>query len=130
GGPVLDSGNAIQFSSDLALITRKKELWKEDDRTIGQKTFWNVTWSGIKAPGAEFITYNRFNEGVDHAMEQCELGIEMGLIGQSGAWFELEFLKDKLDDPEVVKFVEASGKSEDKAFKCQGKAAVYSLLKE
>src|SRR5690606_12859951 len=131
GGPKLDSGNSIQFASNLSLITRKKELWKDqDDKVIGQKTYWNVIWSGNSAPGDEFVTYNRYNEGVDEAMEQCELGREMGLIEQGGAWYTLSFIDKYMDDKEVQKIIKQIDKPIDKAFKFQGIDKVYEFLKE
>lgn len=118
---VVDSGNKIQYQSDISLMVKKKEDWIEDSKIVGQKSLWEVEWSATKAPGMEMTSCLRYDYGIDEEYEMCEIASEFGLIQQGGAWYTLEFLEDE------------EGKSitgAEKPIKLNGMAKVYQYFKE
>lgn len=88
-----DSGNKIQYQSDVKLRCRRNEDWLINDKLMGQKNEWSVEWSAIGPPGATINSYLQYNYGLDDTMEIVDLAIQLGLVAKAGAWFTVGDLK-------------------------------------
>lgn len=95
GSPFLeDGGSKIIYQSDLKLRGKGFELWKDGEEVIGQIIKWDVVFSPLGPPGATVESYLRFGTGIDHYQENCDIGIDLGLIDKKGAWITLTYLPD------------------------------------
>lgn len=85
-----DSGNKIQYQSDVKLRCRRNEDWLVGEKLIGQKNEWSVEWSAMGPPGATISSYLKYDHGLDDTMEIVDLAIQLGLVSKAGAWFTIE----------------------------------------
>ena len=80
-------GNALKFYSSVRLDIRRVGSVKEGDEVIGSETRVKVVKNKVAPPfrQAEFdILYGR---GIYRMGEVIELGVKLGLIEKSGAWY-------------------------------------------
>ena len=80
-------GNALKFYSSVRLDIRRIGSVKEGDEVIGSETRVKVVKNKVAPPfrQAEFdILYGR---GIYRMGEVIELGVKLGLIEKSGAWY-------------------------------------------
>jgi len=122
-------GNKIQFQSDVKLLCRGNEEWKDGaGNLIGQKVKWYVKWSALGAPGSTIVNYIRYGNGIDEVTELVEIGEQLALIDKAGAWFTLDFLLNS-SDKKVVSFIETLQEG-DKKLKFQGQLKVSKFIEE
>ena len=122
-----DSGNKIQFQSDVNLLSRKPKPWIEDGKVIGQENCWKTIWTALGGPpGTDITSYLRYNYGIDETKELVDIAEELGLIDKAGSWFTLAFMSETTE-----KFQRKRTDQEDltKAFKFQGKDKVLNFIK-
>lgn len=130
GSPYMeDSGRKIQYQSDVKLRCKTSQPITVKDKEVGRVTTWKVEWSALGAPGATIKTYIRYGIGVDELSEIIELALDFGLISKAGAWCDCVFLHHNTE-PEVLKYIEESGKEPEKAFKAQGAEGLYQMLEQ
>ena len=89
-----DGGVKIQFQADTKMEVTSIEPWLNDDDQIGQAVNWKVHYSCLGGNG-KCQSWIRYGQGIDSTQELVVLGIELGLIDKSGAWFALEFLDEE-----------------------------------
>lgn len=80
-------GRALKFYSSVRLDIRRITSIKEGDRVIGNRTRVRVVKNKLAPPfrKAEFdIIYGR---GISRNGELIDMGLQMGLVEKSGAWF-------------------------------------------
>lgn len=95
GSPYLeDSGNKIQYQSDVKLRGKSVEKWEDKETQIGQIISWNVEWAALGPPGQIIKNYFRYNNGIDETMELIEQAINFGMITKGGAWFTCDFMSE------------------------------------
>lgn len=83
-------GNALKFYSSVRLDIRRIGGIKDGDEFIGNRTRVKVVKNKMAPPfkQAEFdIVYGR---GVNRAGEMIDLGVELGLVQKSGAWYAMD----------------------------------------
>lgn len=90
-----DSGNKIQYQSDVKLRCKGTEKIEVGDKQVGQTVKWSVEWSALGPPGALIKNYIRYGIGIDECMELAEIGTDLGFITKGGAWYTMEFTEDK-----------------------------------
>ena len=80
-------GNALKFYSSMRLDIRKIENLKDNQEIIGGRVRVKIVKNKMAPPfrQAEFDIF--FNEGISHAGEVVDLGVEKGIIEKSGAWY-------------------------------------------
>ncbi len=80
-------GNALKFYASVRLDVRRIGAVKKGDEVIGNETRVKVVKNKVSPPfkTAEFTIM--YGEGVSHAGEVLDLGVNYDLVKKSGAWY-------------------------------------------
>lgn len=81
-------GNALKFYASVRLDIRRTGQIKDGEEIKGNRTKVKVVKNKIAAPfrTAEFDIM--YNEGISHTGDVVDLGVQYGIVGKSGAWFD------------------------------------------
>ncbi|MCJ1887740.1 recombinase RecA [Pseudomonas sp. QE6] len=99
-------GNALKFYSSVRLDIRRTGAVKEGDEVVGSETRVKVVKNKVAPPfrQAEFqIMYGR---GIYRTGEIIDLGVQLGLIEKSGAWYSYQGNKIGQGKANAAKFLE------------------------
>lgn len=99
-------GNALKFYSSVRLDIRRTGAVKEGDEVVGSETRVKVVKNKVAPPfrQAEFqIMYGR---GIYRTGEIIDLGVQLGLIEKSGAWYSYQGSKIGQGKANAAKFLE------------------------
>ncbi|TNF33923.1 MAG: recombinase RecA [Gammaproteobacteria bacterium] len=82
-------GNALKFYSSVRLDIRRIGSVKDGDEIIGNETRVKVVKNKVAPPfkQAEFVIM--YGKGTDRATEVIDLGVQLGLVSKSGAWYSV-----------------------------------------
>ncbi len=83
-------GNALKFYSSLRLDIRRIGTIKDGNEPVGNRVRVKVVKNKMAPPfkEAEFDIY--YGEGISKYTELLDLGVKMGLIEKSGAWYSYQ----------------------------------------
>ncbi len=83
-------GNALKFYSSLRLDIRRVGTIKQDGEPIGNRARVKVVKNKMAPPfkEAEFDIY--YGEGISRFTELLDLGVKMGVVEKSGAWYSFD----------------------------------------
>jgi len=109
-------GNALKFYASVRLDIRRQAQIKDGTESIGNRVKVKVVKNKVSPPfrHAEFDIM--FGEGISHAGEVLDLGVELDIIQKAGSWFS--YNGDKLgqgrdtvknvlrDNPELMEEIE------------------------
>jgi len=80
-------GNALKFYASVRLDIRRVGNVKEGDEIIGSETRVKVVKNKVAPPFKQAEFDILYNEGISRESEIISLGVQLGLVDKSGAWF-------------------------------------------
>lgn len=97
GNPeVTAGGRALKFYSSVRLDIRKTESLKQAGEIIGNHVRVKVVKNKIAPPFKETEFDIMFGKGIDKNGELVDMGVKVGIINKSGAWYSLISTKEKI----------------------------------
>jgi len=110
-------GNALKFYSSVRLDIRRTGTIKEGDEVVGSETRVKVVKNKVAPPFKQAEFQIHYGKGIYHMGEVIDLGVKLGVVEKSGAWYSYQ--GDKIgqgkanaakyleDNPEVAQAIEA-----------------------
>ncbi|MDQ6986596.1 MAG: recombinase RecA [Mariprofundaceae bacterium] len=80
-------GNALKFYATIRLDIRRIGAIKKGDEVIGNETRVKVVKNKVSPPFRQAHFSIMYGEGISHAGEVLDMGVEHGLVNKSGAWY-------------------------------------------
>ena len=88
GNPeVTTGGRALRFYASVRIDIRKQEAIKEGTTVIGNRTRARVVKNKVAPPFKEAEFDIMYGEGISRVGEIIDLGVKVGVLKRSGAWF-------------------------------------------
>ena len=110
-------GNALKFYASVRLDIRKGTAIKDGDEILGNQVRVKVIKNKVAPPFKKAEFDLMFNEGISHAGELLDLGVEKGIVSKSGSWFSYDgnklaqgrdgAKKVLMDNPDLAAEIEA-----------------------
>ncbi len=92
GGPqeTTPGGMALKFFATMRMEIKKVQSIKEGQETLGNRVKVKIVKNKLAPPfkEAEFDIY--FGEGISREAELIDLGLALGIVERSGAWYSFE----------------------------------------
>ncbi len=82
-------GNALKFYSSVRLDIRRIGAIKKGDEVLGNETRVKVVKNKMAPPFKKAEFSIMYGQGISHAGEVLDLGVEHGLVNKSGAWYAI-----------------------------------------
>ena len=80
-------GNALKFYASVRLDVRRIGAIKKGDEILGNDTRVKVVKNKVAPPFKQAQFSIMYGEGVSHAGEVLDMGVQYGLVNKSGAWY-------------------------------------------
>lgn len=109
-------GNALKFYSSVRLDIRRTGAIKQGDEVVGNETRVKVVKNKVAPPFKQADFQIMYGKGIYRMGEVLDLGVKLGLVSKSGAWYAYE--GDKIgqgkanaaqyleENPEIAKAIE------------------------
>ncbi len=109
-------GNALKFYASVRLDIRRTGAVKEGDEVVGSETHVKVVKNKVAPPFRQAEFQILYGKGIYRNGEIIDLGVQLGLLEKSGAWYSYQgskigqgkanSAKYLEDNPEVARTVE------------------------
>lgn len=86
-------GNALKFYASVRMDIRRISQIKSGDDVVGNRTRVKVVKNKIAPPFREAEFDIMYNVGISREGDVLDLGVEHGVVGKGGAWYEYEGAK-------------------------------------
>jgi recombination protein RecA len=80
-------GNALKFYASLRIDIRRIASIKDGENVIGNRTKVKIVKSKVAPPFKQIEFDILYNEGISKTGDLIDLGVNLGIIKKSGAWF-------------------------------------------
>jgi recombination protein RecA len=80
-------GNALKFYSSVRLDIRRIGAVKQGDEVVGNETRVKVVKNKVAPPFKQAEFQILYGSGINRLGEILDLGVQLGLIDKSGAWY-------------------------------------------
>ncbi|MCY3768231.1 MAG: recombinase RecA [Gammaproteobacteria bacterium] len=80
-------GNALKFYSSVRMDIRRIGAIKKGDEILGSRTRVKVVKNKVAPPFKQTEFDILYNEGISKHGELIDLGVELGIVAKSGAWY-------------------------------------------
>ncbi len=80
-------GNALKFYSSVRLDIRRTGTIKDGDEVVGSETRVKVVKNKVAPPFKQAEFQIMYGKGIYHMGEVIDLGVKLGLVDKSGAWY-------------------------------------------
>jgi len=94
-------GVALKFYSSVRLDIRRIESLKEGDIQTGNRVRVKVVKNKVAPPFRQAEFSILFNKGIDRLEDLLDLGVKLGVINRSGAWYQ--YNEEKFSGKEAIK---------------------------
>jgi len=82
-------GNALKFYASVRLDIRRTGAIKKGDEVLGNETRVKVLKNKMAPPFKQARFSIMYGEGISHAGEILDMGVEHNLVNKSGAWYAI-----------------------------------------
>lgn len=119
GNPETTSGgNALKFYASVRMDIRRTGSIKDGDEVVGNETRVKVVKNKVAPPFKQAEFQIMYGQGIYHMGEVIDLGVKLGLVDKSGAWYA--YKGDKIgqgkanaarylgENPEIAAEIEAA----------------------
>jgi recombination protein RecA len=80
-------GNALKFYASVRIDIRRINAIKEGEDVIGNRTKVKIVKSKVAPPFKQVEFDILYNEGISKTGDLIDLGVDLGIVKKSGAWF-------------------------------------------
>lgn len=80
-------GNALKFYASVRIDVRRVGSIKKGEEVLGNDTKVKVVKNKVAPPFKQAQFSIMYGEGVSHAGEVLDMGVQYGLVNKSGAWY-------------------------------------------
>lgn len=80
-------GNALKFYASVRLDIRRTGSVKDGEEVVGSETRVKIVKNKVSAPFRQAEFNIIYGEGIDKYGELLDIGVELGLVEKSGAWY-------------------------------------------
>jgi len=109
-------GNALKFYASVRMDIRRIGAVKEGEEVIGSETRVKVVKNKVAPPFKEAEFQILYGQGINRQGEIVDLGVKLGLIDKSGAWYAYQgnkigqgktnACKYLIENPSIAKVIE------------------------
>jgi len=83
-------GNALKFYASVRLDIRRIGAIKKGDEVLGNETRVKVLKNKVAPPFKKAEFQILYNQGISRESEVIDLGVELGFVEKSGAWYSVD----------------------------------------
>ncbi|PQA44692.1 recombinase RecA [Amnimonas aquatica] len=109
-------GNALKFYASVRLDIRRIGAVKEGEEVVGSETRVKVVKNKVSPPFREAEFQILYGQGINRQGEIVDLGVKLGLVDKSGAWYAYQgnkigqgkgnACKFLLENPDIARTIE------------------------